>query len=73
MGKFSRIPSYVRKPFLIYDFATAPLWISLYSVYEENLIYFLSVQGAREMRLGRYLRILDGDFYVQYIATVQYV
>ncbi len=22
--------SYIRKPFLIYDFATAPLWISLY-------------------------------------------
>jgi hypothetical protein len=22
--------SYIRKPFLIYDFATAPLWISFY-------------------------------------------
>ncbi len=24
-GKYSRISSYIRKPFLIYDFATAPL------------------------------------------------
>jgi hypothetical protein len=31
MGKYLRISSYIyiRKPFLIYDFATAPLWISL--------------------------------------------
>ncbi len=31
MGKYLRISSYIRKPFLIYDFATAPLWISLYT------------------------------------------
>jgi hypothetical protein len=30
MGKYLRISSYIRKPFLIYDFATAPLLISLY-------------------------------------------
>ena len=30
LGKYFRISSYIRKPFLIYDFATAPLWISLY-------------------------------------------
>ncbi len=30
IGKYFRISSYIRKPFLIYDFATAPLWISLY-------------------------------------------
>jgi hypothetical protein len=29
-GEYLRISSYIRKPFLIYDFATAPLWISLY-------------------------------------------
>ncbi len=28
MGKYLRISSYIRNPFLIYDFATAPLWIS---------------------------------------------
>jgi hypothetical protein len=30
MGKNLRLYSYIRKPFLIYDFSTAPLWISLY-------------------------------------------
>ncbi len=30
MTKYLRIPSYIRKPFLIYDFATAPILISLY-------------------------------------------
>ncbi len=31
MVKYLRISSYVRKPFLIYDFATDPIWISLYA------------------------------------------
>jgi hypothetical protein len=39
IGKYLRISSYIMKPFLIYDFATAPLWISLYM--RENLIIFL--------------------------------
>ncbi len=30
MGKYLRISSLIRKPFLLYDFATAPLWNSLY-------------------------------------------
>ncbi len=30
MTKYLCISSYIRKPFLIYDFATAPSWISLY-------------------------------------------
>ncbi len=29
MGKYLRLSSYIRKPFPIYDFAPAPLWISL--------------------------------------------
>jgi hypothetical protein len=29
MTKYLRISSYIRKPILIYDFATAQLWISL--------------------------------------------
>ncbi len=40
-GKYLRISSYIRKPFLIYDFATAPLWISLYM--RKILLNFLSV------------------------------
>ncbi len=48
MGKNLRISSYIRKPFLIYDFAPAPIWISLYmrkvlfsflSVYSETVIF----------------------------------
>ncbi len=42
MGKYLCISSYIRKPFLIYDFATAPLWISLYI--RKILFYFLSVR-----------------------------
>jgi hypothetical protein len=30
MVKYLRISSFIRKPFPIYDFATAPFWISLY-------------------------------------------
>ncbi len=40
MGKYLRISSYIRKPFLTYDFATAPLWISLYV---RKIWFFLSV------------------------------
>jgi hypothetical protein len=40
-----RIFSYIRKPFLISDIASAPLWISLYM--REILFYFLSVWRVR--------------------------
>ncbi len=43
MGKYLRISSYIRKPFLIYDFATIPLWISLYSIWRKFDFLFLSV------------------------------
>jgi hypothetical protein len=39
--KYLRISSYIRKPFLIYDFATASIWISLYM--RKILFSFLSV------------------------------
>ncbi len=39
MVKYLRISSYIRKPFLIYDFATAPLWISLYMRKFDFLFY----------------------------------
>ncbi len=42
MGKNLRISSYIRKSFLIYDFATAPLWIALYM--RKTLFSFLSVK-----------------------------
>jgi hypothetical protein len=42
MTKYLRIFSYIRKPFLICDFATAPIWISLYM--RKIIFSFLSVQ-----------------------------
>ncbi len=41
MGKNLRISSFIREPFLIYDFAPDPIWISLYM--KKILFSFLSV------------------------------
>ena len=41
MVKYLRISSYIRRPFLIYDFATSPIWIFLYM--RKFFYYFLSV------------------------------
>ncbi len=41
MGKNLRITSYIRKPFLIYDFAPDPICISLYM--RKIMFSFLSV------------------------------
>jgi hypothetical protein len=46
MGNYLRISSYIRKPFLIYYFATTPFWISLYmrkiwfSFFQCSLTYY---------------------------------
>ncbi len=45
MGNYLRNSSYIRKPFLIYDFATAPLGISLYM----RKIYFLFCQCTKPL------------------------
>jgi len=42
MTKNLRISSYIRKPYVICDFATAPFWISLNM--KKKIIYFLLVQ-----------------------------
>ncbi len=39
MVKYLRISSYIGKPFLIYDFVTASLWISVY-VNEESFLFY---------------------------------
>ncbi len=61
MGKFLRISSYIRKPFLIYDFATAPLRISLYmrkiwfsflSVYMYNCNHGWVIQETEKWMFG---------------------
>ncbi len=50
LGPFKclRISSYIRKPFLKYEYATDPIWISLY---EEKFVFFLLVYGSSEPSL----------------------
>ncbi len=48
MGKYLRIFSYVWKPFLIYDFATAPLWISLYIWGKFDYLFIRAVDSPRD-------------------------
>ncbi len=46
MTKYLRISSYIRKPFLIYDFATDPL---NFLIFEKNFIFFfISVASGEE-------------------------
>ncbi len=47
---YLRISSYIRKPFLIYDFATAPIWISLYIQYMRKIFFsfFIIVETSGE-------------------------
>jgi hypothetical protein len=54
MAKYLRISSYIRKPFLIYDFA-CNCSILNFLIYEENLIFFF-------ICIGRcYPRVFTGD------------
>ncbi len=50
MGKYLRISSMIRNPFLIYDFPTDPLWNSLYM---KILFSFLSVYHAGSAKRKR--------------------
>ncbi len=50
MGKYLRKSSYNRKPFLIYDFTTSPLWISLYT--RKIWFSFLSVNRPTHPHLN---------------------
>jgi hypothetical protein len=44
-GENLRISSYIRKSFLIYDFAPDPTWISL-CMMESFVFFFISVGGG---------------------------
>ncbi len=55
MIKYLRISSDTRKPFLIYDFTTVPIWISLYMRYEENFVFFFISVLTRLWREGQLL------------------
>jgi hypothetical protein len=52
MGKYLHLSSYIRKPFLIYDFATAPLWISLYCI--EGKFIFIFYQCAETRKKSKF-------------------
>ncbi len=68
MGKYLPISSYIRKPFLIYNFATAPLWISLYmrkiwltaSSYMGNICAFPHTLGRPSSYMT--LQLLHSEF-----------
>ena len=46
MKKCANISPYMRRPLVIYDFATAPLWISLYM---RKIWFFLSVYSVSSL------------------------
>ncbi len=62
MRKCANISPYMRRPLVIYYFATAPFWISLYI--RKILFYFLSVYWILYLRFFWFRR---------YIPTVHYV
>ncbi len=43
MVKYFCLSSYIRKPFLIYDFAPDPIWISLYCIWGKFYFLFIRV------------------------------
>ncbi len=52
--KYLRISSYIRKPFLIYDFAPDPIWISLYmGEYNDDIYVALSLVKSPEAAAHR--------------------
>ncbi len=69
MGKYLRISSYIREPFLIYDFATPPLWISLYM--RKIWFSFLSVWGFSCHFLGTFFSTITETEYLQFICSRQ--
>jgi hypothetical protein len=63
MRKCANIQPYKRRPLDIYDFATAPIWISLYM--RKILFSFLSVQGQSHKERTR--------FKIDFSANLQYL
>ncbi len=63
--------SYFRKPFLMYDFATAPLWISLFM--RKILFSFLSVWGLVYQRPITIKTIKTGTHHTVGSLTDQFV
>ncbi len=78
MTKYFRISSYIRKPFLIYDFATAPFWISLYirkiffSLYQcdglTKAFAIVPLRGPSNLEGGS---MSDLSWYIKYIFNMK--
>jgi hypothetical protein len=51
--KYLRIPLYIKKPFLIYDCATAPPWTSFY-IRENFILFFISADSGKDESTGSY-------------------
>ncbi len=74
MVKYLHISSYIRKSFLIYDFATDPIWIFLYVRKNISLSFFISVSYGLYCRLCaepglrplRVLRLLQEPHHFSY-------
>ncbi len=48
MRKCENISPYMRRPLVIYDFATAPLWISLYSIWGKfDFLFYQCGMGSK--------------------------
>jgi hypothetical protein len=58
-GKYLRISSYIRKPFLIHDFATAPV---NFPICEENLIFFFISVLKKMFNSSAFVELLEGFF-----------
>ncbi len=62
MGKYLRISSYIKKSFLIYDFATAPLWVYLYMrkiLFSYLSVWKLSMLKVRKIHTVEYICTVD--------------
>ncbi len=72
MWKCANYSPYMRRPLVIYDFATAPFWISLY-IYEENLIFFfinVDMTFTNTIRYCRSRRLSGRDLTFTSIVTL---
>ncbi len=68
MGENLCISSYIRKPFLIYDFATAPLWISLY-IYKIRFSFYQSQKVHAHLQSCTFLEVSPDTIFLNFKAT----
>jgi hypothetical protein len=60
--KYLRISSYIRKLFLIYDFAPDPIWISLYM--REIVICYIVIQYVKPLQVAHTISRYESLFWV---------